>query len=60
MAQDIHVLNVRLPDEVIKWIDSLVKSGIYNSRSEALREFIRESADGTESRGELGEGVAGK
>ncbi|HII72107.1 TPA: type II toxin-antitoxin system ParD family antitoxin [Candidatus Woesearchaeota archaeon] len=38
----IHVLNVRLPDEVIRWLDGLVKSGIYNSRSEAIRDFIRE------------------
>ncbi len=43
MAQDIHVLNVRLPDDVIKWIDKLVKSGVYNSRSEAIRDFIREN-----------------
>jgi Arc/MetJ-type ribon-helix-helix transcriptional regulator len=37
-----EVLNVRLPDDIIKWIDSLVHKGIYNSRSEALRHFIRE------------------
>ena len=43
MAQEIHVLNVRLPKDVIDWIDSLVKQGIYNSRSEAIRGFIRES-----------------
>lgn len=43
VTQKIHVLNVRLPDEVIKWIDSLVDSGVYNSRSEAIREFIRDS-----------------
>jgi Arc/MetJ-type ribon-helix-helix transcriptional regulator len=43
MAQEIHVLNVRLPKDVIEWIDSLVKQGIYNSRSEAIRNFIRES-----------------
>jgi Arc/MetJ-type ribon-helix-helix transcriptional regulator len=37
-----EVLNVRLPEDIIKWIDSLVAKGIYNSRSEALRDFIRE------------------
>lgn len=42
MPKDIRVLNVRLPDEVIKWIDTLVDAGVYNSRSEALRDFIRE------------------
>ena len=43
MAQEIHVLNVRLPKDVIEWIDSLVKRGVYNSRSEAIRNFVRDS-----------------
>ncbi len=38
----VKVVNVRLPDEIIKWLDSLVKKNIYNSRSEAIREFSRE------------------
>jgi Arc/MetJ-type ribon-helix-helix transcriptional regulator len=38
---DIHILNVRLPDEILDWLDSLVKSGVYDSRSEAVRDFIR-------------------
>jgi len=38
----IRVLNVRLPREITSWLDSLVNSGIYKSRSEALREFSRE------------------
>ena len=38
----VRVVNVRLPDEIIKWLDSLVKNNIYNSRSEAIREFSRE------------------
>ena len=42
MAQEIHVLNVRLPRDVIDWIDSLVKKGIFNSRSEAIRSFVRD------------------
>jgi len=37
----IIVVNVRLPDKIIGWIDSLVDKGIYNSRSEAIREFSR-------------------
>ena len=39
---EIEILNVRLPSEIVKWLDSLVKKGVYNSRSEALREFCRE------------------
>ncbi len=42
MKQDIEILNVRLPDEILKWIDGFVKGGIYNSRSEMIREFVRE------------------
>ena len=42
MTSQIHVMNVRLPKDVIDWLDQLVKQGIYNSRSEAIREFVRE------------------
>lgn len=42
MAEDIHVMNVRLPKEVIEWIDSLVEAGIYGSRSEVVRDFVRD------------------
>ena len=42
MTQKIHVLNVRLPDDIIRWLDTLVESGVYNSRSEAIRDFIRD------------------
>ncbi|MBN2422302.1 ribbon-helix-helix protein, CopG family [Candidatus Woesearchaeota archaeon] len=38
----INVVNVRLPEDIISWIDSLVKAKVYNSRSEAIREFSRE------------------
>ena len=38
----IKVLNVRLPDEVIAWLDILVEQGLYNSRAEAIRDFLRE------------------
>jgi Arc/MetJ-type ribon-helix-helix transcriptional regulator len=38
----VNVVNVRLPEDIISWIDSLVEKGIYNSRSEAVREFSRE------------------
>ena len=36
------VVNVRLPSELIGWIDSLVDKNLYNSRSDAIREFSRE------------------
>jgi Arc/MetJ-type ribon-helix-helix transcriptional regulator len=42
MTQQIHILNVRLPDDTIAWIDQLVKAGVYNSRSEAIRDFLRD------------------
>jgi Arc/MetJ-type ribon-helix-helix transcriptional regulator len=42
MKQKVAVINIRLPDEIISWIDSLVEKNIFNSRSEAVREFSRE------------------
>ncbi len=42
MKQEATVVNVRLPKELISWLDSLVEKKIYNSRSEAIREFSRE------------------
>ncbi|HII16827.1 TPA: ribbon-helix-helix protein, CopG family [Candidatus Woesearchaeota archaeon] len=41
MAKDIQILNVRLPKEIVEWIDSLVDAQIYSSRSEVVRDFIR-------------------
>ncbi|MFH1174606.1 MAG: ribbon-helix-helix domain-containing protein [archaeon] len=37
-----EVLNVRLPAKIISVLDVLVEKGIYNSRSEAVREFLRQ------------------
>ena len=42
MVKDIEVINVRLPEEIVKWLDSLVDKKVYRSRSEAIREFARE------------------
>lgn len=42
MVKGITIVNVRLPQEAINWIDSLVRSGTYASRSEAIREFVRD------------------
>jgi len=38
---DIEVLNVRLPKEIVSWLDILVQKGVYKSRSEAIRDFLR-------------------
>lgn len=38
----VEILNVRLPKEITDWLDTLVKRGVYKSRSEAIREFSRE------------------
>jgi Arc/MetJ-type ribon-helix-helix transcriptional regulator len=42
MPAKISIVNVRLPSELVHWIDSLVDKRIYNSRSEAIRDFSRE------------------
>lgn len=39
--QGIDVVNVRLPSEIVKWLDKLVQKRVYKSRSEAIRHFIR-------------------
>lgn len=40
--KDIDIVNVRLPNEIVSILDSLVKKNIYSSRSEAIREISRE------------------
>ncbi len=37
-----EVLNVRLPKDLVQFLDLMVQQGIYKSRSEAIREFTRE------------------
>lgn len=41
MASDVTILNVRLPQEIVDWIDDLVDKGIYGNRSEAIRDYLR-------------------
>jgi len=36
------ILNIRFPKEIIDWLDSLVEKKVYSSRSEAIRDFLRE------------------
>ncbi|MGV8162922.1 MAG: ribbon-helix-helix domain-containing protein [Candidatus Nanoarchaeia archaeon] len=42
MAQKTETLNVRVPDEIAGWIDSLVEKKLFSSRSEVIRHFLRE------------------
>ncbi len=42
----IRTLNVRLPREIVDWLDSLVKRGVYKSRSEAIRDYARKYIEG--------------
>lgn len=41
MSGNSDLINVRIPAQIAEWLDSLVKKGIYKSRSEAIRDFIR-------------------
>lgn len=40
--QEIEVVNVRLPEEVVNQLDLLVETNIYKSRSELIRSLLRE------------------
>ncbi|MEM0230905.1 MAG: ribbon-helix-helix domain-containing protein [Candidatus Woesearchaeota archaeon] len=40
--KETKVLNIRFSPEIIRWLDSLVEKKIYSSRSEAIRDFLRE------------------
>ncbi|MBI4438940.1 ribbon-helix-helix protein, CopG family [Candidatus Woesearchaeota archaeon] len=37
----VTAINVRLPAELVSWLDTLVEKGLYKSRSEAIREQVR-------------------
>lgn len=41
----VRVVPVRLDDDTLGFIDMLINLGIYNSRSEALRDLIRIGVD---------------
>ena len=42
IKQKIDVLNVRLPEDIVEWLDSLIESGVYSSRSELIRDILRD------------------
>ncbi len=41
-GKQIEVITVRLPEPLVGLLDTLIKKGIFNSRSEAIREFSRQ------------------
>ena len=42
MVEKMESLQIRLPKKILEKIDQLVKSGIYRSRSEVLRQAVQE------------------
>lgn len=42
MVQKKEIVNVRVPEEIALWIDSLVEKKLFSSRSEVIRHFMRE------------------
>jgi metal-responsive CopG/Arc/MetJ family transcriptional regulator len=48
MAKEVVVLNIRLPEEIVGWLDGLVLRRIYHSRAEAIRDFIRQYIEADE------------
>ena len=42
MDKEAEIINIRLPEELVRWLDSLVERKLYRNRSEAIREFTRE------------------
>ncbi len=51
------VVPVRLDDEILEFIDELVRLGLYSSRSEALRDIIRAGIKSMERVREIAEAV---
>ena len=39
---DVDIVNVRFPKELLSLIDSLIEKGFYKSRSEAIRDMLRQ------------------
>jgi Arc/MetJ-type ribon-helix-helix transcriptional regulator len=42
MSKEAEIINIRLPEEIVKWLDTLVEKKLYRNRSEAIREFARD------------------
>lgn len=50
VEQDIDILNIRLPDDIINWIDSMIEEGIFSTRSEVIREIVRDFINSEDER----------
>ena len=48
-----EIVNVRIPKEILKSIDSIINKKLFTSRSELIRQFLREYV--TEKKEEKGE-----
>jgi Arc/MetJ-type ribon-helix-helix transcriptional regulator len=46
MMATTETLTVRLPEELVRILDSLVERGLFSNRSEAIREFLRDYVEG--------------
>ncbi len=40
--KEVETVTVRIPKPIVLWLDELVRSGLYHSRSEAIRDFARD------------------
>ena len=40
---EIDIVTVRLPEKIVSWLDFLVEQGLYKSRAEVIRDFVRDS-----------------
>jgi len=42
IKQEISILNIRLPRDILMWLDSTIDEGSYSSRSEMVRDILRD------------------
>lgn len=42
--QKTEIINVRIPKEIVKKIDAIIEKNLFTSRSELIRQFLREYA----------------
>ena len=52
-----QVVSLRLDDDILSFVNLLIKLGIYNSRSEALRELIKAGIRSFESIAKIAKAV---
>ena len=42
ITNKIGTVNVRVPKEIVEWMDTLIDDGGYKSRGEVIRDFLRD------------------